>query len=69
MTTFIFQFGGEVAGFGSDLFEAVEHAQGMGFEVAYEEIEMFGAYGSRVDGQMYWTNDKEIIDELELREF
>lgn len=69
MTTFIFQFGGEVAGFGSDLFEAVEHAQSMGFEVDYEELEMFGAYGSRVDGQMYWTNEQEVIEELQLKTF
>lgn len=69
MTTFIFQFGGEVAGFGSDLFEAVEHAQGMGFEVQCDEVEMFGACGSRVDGQMYWTNDQEVICELGLETF
>ena len=69
MTIFTFQFGGEVAGFGSDSFEAVEHARIMGFEVQYDEVEMFGACGSRVDGQMYWTNDQEVIDELELKEF
>ncbi len=69
MKYFVFQFGGEVAGFGSNLFEAVEHAQSFGFNIEYEEIEMFGAYGSRVDGQMYWTSEQEVIDELDLKEF
>ncbi len=63
-TFFVFQFGYAVAGFGSTLIEAIEHAKSMGFEVDHDEIEMFG--GSRNDGQMYWTNDINVIEEESL---
>lgn len=56
-TVTIFQAGADVISTGKDLFEAIEAAQGFGFDVSYDEIEIAEKGHGVVDGKIYYTTD------------